>query len=303
MWTPPTRSSPSIPNTEPIRSPSEQDGTRPMPSARPPRDGMLGALTERVAHSGRSPSSPSPAPASASIDMAPLLEAQNARQPDARLTIIDHAQRLVSQLAISPRPGEAQIPVPDAWHCLKAIDSMCRSLDGARLAEAERELQTALAQSSHSLKDKDLLLDVVAEITRPNGRGLHDYMAARAFTGLCLPNLQLLEKGEREPNARTFNSVLSYFAESTHDYNPLGRTLLWEGACKLFDGPRGEQRREKLRKVIFSFPNVVKEGQQKLEHSWDFMMAVDELKVDEDIDVDALKKRLDSSSSPESNPS
>jgi hypothetical protein len=209
--------------------------------------------------------------------------------PGLATRVRDVAQQLAVRCAVSPEIGKPQQPVAAAWRYLQAIDAIRPKLSNEQVAEVRNELRAALAQSDHSRPDADLLLSVIVEITRPSGQTLAHFMRERAFTGLCLPNLKMTEEGEEEPNPRTFNSVLPNLAESTFDHNPLGRTLLWEGACWLFAGPHETQRREKLRKVVFEFPNVTKEGQARLETPWEFIMAVDELKVDEEVDLRALQ--------------
>lgn len=203
----------------------------------------------------------------------------------------DVAEQLAVRCAVSPKAGEPQQSVTHAWAYLQAIETVCSTLGAEQIAEVGDELRTALARSGHSQMDKDLLLNLVDEMTRPSGRTLAQFTSERAFTGLCLPNLRMTEEGEKEPNSRTFNSILPSLAESTFDHDPLGRTLLWEGACQLFSGPQQPQRREKLRKVVFEFPNVAKEGQSRLETPWEFIMAVDELQVDEAVDLQRLQQR------------
>ncbi|PMS11951.1 type III effector protein [Trinickia caryophylli] len=211
--------------------------------------------------------------------------------PGLKARVRDVAEQLAVRCAVSPEVGKSQQPVAGAWRYLQAVDAVCRKLSVDQVGEVRNELRAALAQSGHSQPDRDLLQNVIDEITRPGGQTLAQFMSERAFTGLCLPNLRMTAEGQEEPDSRTFNSVLPNLAESTFDHNPMGRTLLWEGACQLFTGPHQAQRREKLRKVVFEFPNVTKEGQSRLETPWEFMMAVDQLRVDEPVDLHALEQR------------
>lgn len=202
----------------------------------------------------------------------------------------DVASQLATQCAVEPEVGKPQQPVVGVWRYLQAIDSVRPNLSAIQIAEVRDDLRAAITESSHSQADKDLLLDTIDEITRPGGRSLACFMRDRAFAGLCLPNLRMTEEGEAEPNSRTFNSILPSLAESAFDHNPMGRTLLWEGACRLFAGSQESKRRERLRKVVFEFPNVTEIDQPKLETPWDFIMAVDELGVDEQVDLRALQQ-------------
>ncbi|MGF6851271.1 type III effector protein [Paraburkholderia sp. CI3] len=199
------------------------------------------------------------------------------------------AQQLAVEAVVVMEPGDPQAPVPGVWRNLQAIASMRSSVSSMQLAEIEGDLRAAISASAHPPADTTLLRDVVSEITHPDGLSLSGFMADRVYAGLCLPNLQMVESGEEEPNSRTFNSILPNLAESAYDYNPLGRTLVWEGACALVAGPRQADRRERLRKVVFELPNIPNEGEPKLENPWDFIMAIDELRVDEDVDLDALR--------------
>lgn len=208
-----------------------------------------------------------------------------------RPLVRDVAQQLADQCAVSPEIGKPQQPVAGAWRYFRAIDTIRPRLSTEQLTEVRNEVRAALAQSRHSQLDLDLMHSVIDEITRPGGQALTHFMKERAFTGLCLPQLSMIEEGEKEPNSRVFNSVLPNLAESTFDHNPMGRTLLWEGASRLFAGPREAKRRDALRQVIFTFPNVTEVGQPRLETPWDFIQAVDELGLDEAVDLHALQQR------------
>jgi hypothetical protein len=302
-----------VPNTDERPSPVDQTGTASSAQVQASGGAMLDALPVRAKHSGSPFFAGSTQRPLAEIKrlgtgrseriadmkavaleretMAPVSnqEGSSALSPGLKDRIQDVAQQLAVRCVVTPETGKPQAPVPGAWRYLQAIDSMRPKLNAAQLAEAAHDLHTAMTASAHPAVDKDLLLDVIAEITRPNGIPLNRYMADKAYAGLCLPNLKMIESGEKEPNSRTFNSALPNLAESTYDHNPLGRTLLWEGASRLFAGPHQAERRDKLRKVVFDFPNAPKTGQPKLETPWDFIMAVDELKVDEDVDLSALR--------------
>ena len=204
--------------------------------------------------------------------------------PELKARVRYVAQQLADPCAVFPEMGKSQQPVTGAWRYLQAIDAVRRTLSAEQVAEVRRELRATLAQSAQPQLDKDLLLNVIDEITRPGGQTLSHFMSERAFTGLCLPNLRMTEEAEEEPKPRTFNSILPNLAESTFDHNSLGRTLLWEGACRLFAGPHQAQRRQTLRKVIFELRDVTKAGRSRLETPWDFCLAVDELKVYEAVD-------------------
>ncbi|QYD71389.1 hypothetical protein KZJ38_30665 [Paraburkholderia edwinii] len=154
----------------------------------------------------------------------------------------------------------------------------------------ESKLAEELRRKPANPLDARLLQDVVHYVLQSGSSGSPDrYLAQKAFDGLALPSLKLRETGEAEPNSRTFNSTLPSFAESTYDYGPLGRTLLWQGACQLFSGPARDERSRRLEKVIFSFPNPPEPGKPKLEGPMDFITAVDALNVYEPVDVNSLR--------------
>ncbi|MCY0389302.1 hypothetical protein OVY01_19325 [Robbsia sp. Bb-Pol-6] len=212
--------------------------------------------------------------------------------PGLKARVRDVAEQLAVRCAVAPEAGRPQRPVDGAWTYLQAIEAICSMLGAEHIAKVGDELRTALARTGHSQMDQDLLLNLIAEMTVPGRQTLARFMGERAFAGLCLPNLKMTEEGEKEPNSRTFNSILPNLAESTFGHDPMGRTLLWEGVCQLFvDGPRYPQRREKLRRVVFEFPNITTEGQSRLETPWEFIMAVDELQVDEAFDPPMLQHR------------
>ncbi|QCX49115.1 type III effector protein [Ralstonia pseudosolanacearum] len=197
----------------------------------------------------------------------------------ARLMVV--AVRIAEHCAVAPPAGKPQAPMPEAWRCLEALASLRRKLNPAQLDLARQMLSLAAQASPHTPADKALLQDILKTVTQADGPGLGEYVAQRAYDGLCLGQLQLKADDEAEPPTRTFNSILPSLAASTYDYNPLGRTLLWEGACRLFAGPSAEQRREKLQAAVFSLPNVPAPGEQPLEHMSEFVLAIDGMGLDE----------------------
>ncbi len=211
------------------------------------------------------------------------MELQLTRSADAGLAprvvarLMDVAIRIAEHCAVVPPAGQPQVPVPGAWRCLEVLASLRRKLNPAQLDLARQMLLGAVEASPHAPLDKALLMDTLNATTRADGPGLGEYVAQRAYESLCLDQLQLKADGEAEPPTRTFNSILPSLAASTYDHDPLGRTLLWEGACRLFDGPSADQRRATLQSIVFSLPNVPKPGEQKLEAMFEFFMAVDEM--------------------------
>ncbi|QUP53365.1 type III effector protein [Ralstonia syzygii] len=201
--------------------------------------------------------------------------------PRLAFRLMDVAGRIAEHCAIVPPAGAPHAPMPEAWRCLDVLASLRRKLNPAQLGLARQMLFRAVEASPHPAADKALLLDTLNAATQADGPGLGEYVAQRAYEGLCLDQLQLKADGEAEPPARTFNSILPSLAASTYDHNPLGRTLLWEGACRLFDGPSAERRRAALQTVVFSLPNVPRPGEQKLEALFEFFLAVDAMGVDE----------------------
>lgn len=189
------------------------------------------------------------------------------------------AQQLRGRCVVSPTPGAPQSPMPDVWRCLHAVDAVRSKLAPEQRTRVASELSESIEHSGHSEIDKRLLLGAVIELTAPEGKTLADFVKDRAFKGLFLDHLTMVDEGEIEPSARVFDSILVSLAASTFDYDPAGRTLLWEGASRLFAGPSEAERREKLRQVIFTFPNAVKEGEARLETMSDFAMALAGLDV------------------------
>ncbi|AYB51171.2 type III effector protein [Ralstonia solanacearum] len=201
----------------------------------------------------------------------------NSLAPRLAARLMDVAIRIAEHCAAVPPAGQPHAPMPEAWRCLEVLASLRRKLNPAQLMRARDMLSKAAEASPHSPADKALLLDTLNTVTQADGPGLGEYVAKRAYEGLCLNQLQLKADGEAEPPARTFNSILPSLAASTYDYNPLGRTLLWEGACRLFDGPSAERRRAALQTAVFSLPNVPAPGEQPLGHLVEFILAIDDM--------------------------
>ncbi|WP_247538695.1 type III effector protein [Ralstonia pseudosolanacearum] len=197
----------------------------------------------------------------------------------ARLMVV--AVQIAEHCAVAPPAGKPQAPMPEAWRCLEALASLRRKLNPAQLDLARQILFHAVEASNHAPLDKSLLQNTLDATTQADGPGLGEYAAQRARDGLCLDQLPLKADDGAELPTRTFNSILPSLAASTYDYNPLGRTLLWEGACRLFAGPSAEQRREKLQAAVFSLPNVPAPGEQPLKHMIEFVMAIDGMGLDE----------------------
>ncbi|AKZ25987.1 hypothetical protein [Ralstonia pseudosolanacearum] len=193
--------------------------------------------------------------------------------------LMNVATRIAEHCAVKPSPGEPQAPIPEAWRCLEALASLRLRLHPAQLGLARQMLLGAVEASTHAPLDKALLQDILKAVTQADGPGLDEYVARRAYDGLCLGQLQLKADDEAEPPTRTFNSILPSLAASTYDYNPLGRTLLWEGACRLFDGPSAERRRAALQTAVFSLPNVPAPGKQPLDNLIEFVLAIDDMKL------------------------
>ncbi|WP_150686007.1 hypothetical protein [Pandoraea iniqua] len=197
----------------------------------------------------------------------------------------------MQQLAIMMKEAQsnALAPIDGLWECLLRLTQAIQRLPDERRAHFETKLSTMLATPPLETPDAVLLRAVIQDILGPARASLENCLAHRAHDALCLPNLQLRAPDEVEPNARTFNSVLPSFAACTYDYGPLGRTLLWCGACLLFEGPSQVTRREKLRQTIFSFPNPPQTGEAGFENIWEFVVAVDKLAIDEPVDINCMQ--------------
>jgi hypothetical protein len=57
--------------------------------------------------------------------------------------------------------------------------------------------------------------------------------------------------------------------------------LGWEGARELFPGVSEAKRRETLKTLVFEFPRDPGEGQDRLEDTYEFIMAVDAMDIDD----------------------
>lgn len=200
---------------------------------------------------------------------------------------------IIQQLATAAAPVQDEVltPVTEAWDALLELEATALGMTHEHKSRVESMLSEALRAAAYESPDVLLLKDVIHGVLGLARFSQEEYLAGRAYEGLCLPNLRLREIDEVEPNSRTFNSVLPSFAENTYDYGALGRTLLWKGACQLFAGPSNAERSDKLRQVIFSFSNLPKPGEEKLDQPWEFVMAVDELGLDEPVDVESLRQQ------------
>jgi hypothetical protein len=197
--------------------------------------------------------------------------------------------QLVARASIRQRKPAPYVP---ALYAVRRLASAADGMTAAQKRAAQAKLAQGLKHAHPNPLDARLLQDVVHRLLEPGQSGsLNQLLARTAFERLSLPSLTLREKGEAEPNSRTFNSTLPSFAESTYDYGPLGRTLLWEGARHLFDGPSGAARARRLKTVIFSLANPPAPGKPKLEGPLDFVAAVDALNVYEPVDVESLRRR------------
>lgn len=191
-------------------------------------------------------------------------------------------------------PRQTQAPVDGAWTYFQALDGLKERLSETQLLEARASLKGPLAESAHSIADVRLMSEAIDAATTPGGQALATFLTQKVLKGLCL-NIQtpeqMRESGEDEPNSRTFNSVLPSIATVIYEHGPVGRTLLWEGACGLFPGASEAERRETLKTLIFKFPCDPGEGLGRLENMFEFVMAVDEMNIDEEIDIEALKEK------------
>jgi hypothetical protein len=188
---------------------------------------------------------------------------------------------------------EPQAPVDGAWAYFQALDGLKEKLSEAQLLEARALLKGPIAASAHSIADIRLMSEVIDAATTPGGPALATFLTQTVLKGLCMNQLQtpeqMREPWEEEPNSRTFNSVLPSIAGVIYEHAPMGRTLLWEGACGLFPGASEAKRRETLKTLVFEFPPDPGEGQDRLEDTYEFTMAVDEMDIDEKYDIKALK--------------
>lgn len=188
--------------------------------------------------------------------------------------IDDVVRYLTVESVVAAEPGKPQSPVSDVWEKLETVDSMRRKLGDAQLDALNKRLSGAIDASSHSREDAALLRQVVSAIAQQiEGPSLSQLMAEITFERMQLPDLDLDPTGRTVPDSRYFNSALVPLAEAAYDHDPTGRTLLWNGACKLFPGAG---RQERLRSAMFSLPK-----DSGLTSAMDFYCAVDALKLDE----------------------
>jgi len=183
---------------------------------------------------------------------------------------------LIVDSAVAAKPGQTQSPVSGIWDKLVALESMCERLRTVQIDALRERLLGAIGQSAHSREDADLLRQVVSALTQQaDARPLHQVMADITFERMQLPELELDSTGQTVPDSRYFNSALVPLAELAYDHDPMGRTLLWKGACTLFPGPG---RAEKLDLAIFSLAK-----DSGLVSPFDFYLAVDALGLDEEV--------------------
>lgn len=113
--------------------------------------------------------------------------------------LMNVATRIAEHCAVKPSPGEPQAPIPEAWRCLEALASLRLRLHPAQLGLARQMLLGAVEASTHAPLDKALLQDILKAVTQADGPGLDEYVARRAYDGLCLGQLQLKADDEAEP--------------------------------------------------------------------------------------------------------
>lgn len=210
---------------------------------------------------------------------------------DVMREIDDIVHYLAVESVVAAELGKPQSPVSDVWEKLETIDSMRRKLGDAQLGALRKRLSDAIDGSSHSCEDAEVLRKVVSAITQQTGgASLRRVMADITFDRLQLPDLDLDPTGRTVPDSRYFNSALVPLAEVAYDHDPVGRTLLWNGACRLFPGAG---RRERLRSAMFSLPK-----DSGLTSAMDFYLAVDALKLDEPVTdemIEDMRRKADGS--------
>jgi hypothetical protein len=216
--------------------------------------------------------------------------------PSTAARIQDIAEQLARGVASQGGPRPTQAPVDGAWTYFQALDGLKGKLSEAQLLEARALLKGPIAASAHSIADIRLMSEVIDAATTPGGQALATFLTRTVLEGLCLDQFQtpgqMREPWEEEPNSRTFNSVLPSIAGVIYEHAPVGRTLLWEGACGLFPGASEARRRETLKTLVFEFPCDPGEDQERLEDTYEFIMAVDAMDIDEKYDVGALKEQF-----------
>lgn len=173
------------------------------------------------------------------------------------------ASTLNRALVNQPAASEPWVPDNLAWDALTRLAAQAKPLASVEARTFVNNIRQCMNGVPRDSPDA-LLLDSILDNCFDGGKTpLTEYLAEKAFKCLDLPRLNLLEPGEVQPNARTFNSLLPSLALGVHEYGPFGRTLLWHGARHMLGGPSGdayESRVEALQKVIFSYANEARLG-------------------------------------------
>jgi len=262
----------------PERAPNQLDSGSTQPETPPPaarRPAATGGLSDlqHISSSGSTSRASAP-PRRASVGRSATSDAVFSADQMREIDEIVH--ELIVDSAVAAKPGQTQSPVSGIWDKLVALESMCERLRTVQIDALRERLLGAIGQSAHSREDADLLRQVVSALTqRADARPLHQVMADITFERMQLPELELDSTGQTVPDSRYFNSALVPLAELAYDHDPMGRTLLWKGACTLFPGPG---RAEKLDLAIFSLAK-----DSGLVSPFDFYLAVDALGLDEEV--------------------
>lgn len=262
----------------PERAPNQLDSGSTQPETPPPaarRPAATGGLSDlqHISSSGSTSRASAP-PRRASVGRSAASDAVFSADQMREIDEIVH--ELIVDSAVAAKPGQTQSPVSGIWDKLVALESMCERLRTVQIDALRERLLGAIGQSAHSREDADLLRQVVSALTQQaDARPLHQVMADITFERMQLPELELDSTGQTVPDSRYFNSALVPLAELAYDHDPMGRTLLWKGACTLFPGPG---RAEKLDLAIFSLAK-----DSGLVSPFDFYLAVDALGLDEEV--------------------
>lgn len=262
----------------PERAPNQLDSGSTQPETPPPaarRPAATGGLSDlqHISSSGSTSRASAP-PRRASVGRSAASDA--VFSADQMREIDEIAHELTVDSVVAAKPGQPQSPVSGIWDKLVALESMCGGLRTVQIDALRERLLDAIGQSAHSREDADLLRQVVSALTqRADARPLHQVMADITFERMQLPELELDSTGQTVPDSRYFNSALVPLVELAYDHDPMGRTLLWKGACTLFPGPG---RAEKLDLAIFSLAK-----DSGLVSPFDFYLAVDALGLDEEV--------------------
>ena len=262
----------------PERAPNQLDSGSTQPETPPPaarRPAATGGLSDlqHISSSGSTSRASAP-PRRASVGRSATSDAVFSADQMREIDEIVH--ELIVDSAVAAKPGQTQSPVSGIWDKLVALESMCERLRTVQIDALRERLLGAIGQSAHSREDADLLRQVVSALTQQaDARPLHQVMADITFERMQLPELELDSTGQTVPDSRYFNSALVPLAELAYDHDPMGRTLLWKGACTLFPGPG---RAEKLDLAIFSLAK-----DSGLVSPFDFYLAVDALGLDEEV--------------------